>query len=169
MTFIAIGRNTIAASLIYNHITHAYHSQNKTQKWPILHICVSFDKACWMPFSVKKKKDGRKVENISTEAGIEVQKATFTNWINDKIKHSDHLVEDLSKDLEDGLILICLLEKLSRKTITAKYVTLVYNNCACKLKSSLEWLPCMNRVCEVPYKINQTSQVLLIIIVQLLN
>ena len=44
---------------------------------------------------------------------VDVQKKTFTNWINDRLKETDRRVEELETDLEDGVTLIKLLEVLA--------------------------------------------------------
>lgn len=44
---------------------------------------------------------------------VEVQKKTFTNWTNDKLKDTDRRVEELEKDFVDGVSLIKLLQVLS--------------------------------------------------------
>ena len=54
------------------------------------------------------------------EAWMEIQCRTFTNWINDKLKGTGHCVSNLFKDLEDGLVLISLLEVLSGKKVGGK-------------------------------------------------
>lgn len=76
-----------------------------------------------------KKKSGSKstlsTGDLSAEAQepwIEAQTRVYTNWINDKLKKSELKVAHLPKDLEDGVVLIKLLEKLSGKKITGKYV-----------------------------------------------
>ena len=49
-----------------------------------------------------------------------IQQVTFTNWINDRVsgaKCTTSKVKDLQKDLQDGLLLIHLLENLSKKKI----------------------------------------------------
>ena len=51
---------------------------------------------------------------------VDVQERVFTNWINDKLKGTTYRVRNLFKDLEDGLILIALLELLSGKKVTGK-------------------------------------------------
>ena len=48
------------------------------------------------------------------------QKSTFTNWLNDRLKAGRHgvpKVQDLSEDLRDGILLIKLLETLTKKKI----------------------------------------------------
>lgn len=54
------------------------------------------------------------------EAWVEVQARTFTEWINDKLKGKGHPVNHLFKDLEDGMVLISLLEVLSEKMVKGK-------------------------------------------------
>ena len=44
---------------------------------------------------------------------VDVQKKTFTNWINDRLKETNRRVEELERDLEDGVTLIKLLEVLA--------------------------------------------------------
>eukprot|EP01113_Clastostelium_recurvatum_P018917 TRINITY_DN222_c0_g1_i3.p1 TRINITY_DN222_c0_g1~~TRINITY_DN222_c0_g1_i3.p1 ORF type:complete len:958 (+),score=357.35 TRINITY_DN222_c0_g1_i3:135-3008(+) len=48
---------------------------------------------------------------------IDVQKKTFTNWANNYLKERILKIGDLSKDLEDGILLINLLEVISSKKI----------------------------------------------------
>lgn len=50
----------------------------------------------------------------------ELHMRVYTNWVNDKLKNSDHHVGYLPKDLQDGLILICLLERLTGKKVPGK-------------------------------------------------
>lgn len=50
----------------------------------------------------------------------ELHMRVYTNWVNDKLKNSDHHVGYLPKDLQDGLILIKLLEILSGKKVPGK-------------------------------------------------
>ncbi len=49
-----------------------------------------------------------------------MQKSTFTNWLNDRLKGGRQVlprVQDLSEDLRDGTLLIKLLENLTKKKI----------------------------------------------------
>ena len=49
------------------------------------------------------------------------QKKVFTNWLNDRLKGSGYKVTDLSRDMDDGMILIKLLETLvPGKTMPAR-------------------------------------------------
>ena len=47
------------------------------------------------------------------EDWVEVQKKTFTNWANETLKQEGVRVTNLETDLEDGVILIKLLEMLA--------------------------------------------------------
>ena len=49
---------------------------------------------------------------LADRGWIEVQKKTFTNWVNDRLKGSERKVDDLQTDLDDGVTLITLLEAL---------------------------------------------------------
>ena len=44
---------------------------------------------------------------------IQMQKNTFTNWANSKLRGTDFQLEDIETDLADGVVLIKLLEVLS--------------------------------------------------------
>ena len=46
-----------------------------------------------------------------------IQEKTFTRWCNEQLKIIEASIEDLSKDLSNGVILITLLEILSQKRI----------------------------------------------------
>lgn len=43
----------------------------------------------------------------------QVQKDVFTNWINHQLRDRDRKVKDLQSDLDDGVILVNLLEVLA--------------------------------------------------------
>ena len=51
----------------------------------------------------------------------DVQKKTFTNWVNKKLKDTPYKVEVLEKDLDDGVTLIKLLETLANKKMHKRY------------------------------------------------
>ena len=55
--------------------------------------------------------DGGK--GLADTGWIDVQKKTFTNWVNDKLKATESQVEDLQNDLHDGVALITLLQVLA--------------------------------------------------------
>ena len=57
--------------------------------------------------------------NIAQQAQkwAKIQQKTFTNWCNDNLKAVGMSVRDLSTDLEDGIILIKLVEVLSGRKI----------------------------------------------------
>ena len=46
-----------------------------------------------------------------------IQEKTFTRWCNEQLKIIEVSIEDLSKDLSNGVVLITLLEILSQKRI----------------------------------------------------
>ncbi len=56
---------------------------------------------------------GKGGDGLADKGWVEVQKKTFTNWINDKLKESDRQVGELTEDLKDGLALITLLQILA--------------------------------------------------------
>ena len=56
---------------------------------------------------------GKGGDGLADKGWVEVQKKTFTNWINDKLKESDKQVDELKEDLKDGLALITLLQVLA--------------------------------------------------------
>ena len=52
-------------------------------------------------------------ETEKTPYWVEVQKRTFTNWTNENLKEIKRHVSDLATDLDDGVLLIKLLEVLA--------------------------------------------------------
>ena len=46
-----------------------------------------------------------------------IQKKTFTRWCNEQLKLNNIVIEDLAKDLCDGVNLVVLLELLSHKKL----------------------------------------------------
>lgn len=50
---------------------------------------------------------------LADQAWVLVQKKTFTNWINDKLKETDYSVKEITEDLGDGVILNNLLLDLA--------------------------------------------------------
>ena len=50
---------------------------------------------------------------LADKGWIDVQKKTFTNWVNDRLKVTDRKVDDLQTDFDDGVNLIKLLEVLA--------------------------------------------------------
>lgn len=43
----------------------------------------------------------------------QVQKDVFTNWVNHQLRDRDRKVKDLQSDLDDGVVLVNLLEVLA--------------------------------------------------------
>ncbi len=64
----------------------------------------------------------KKKRGADDQEWLVMQKRTFTNWINDKLAVSDHKITDLAKDLDDGTILIELLQNLSGKIVPERWV-----------------------------------------------
>lgn len=56
---------------------------------------------------------GKGSDGLADKGWVEVQKKTFTNWVNDKLKETDKHVEELKCDLKDGTSLITLLQVLA--------------------------------------------------------
>jgi len=52
---------------------------------------------------------------------VQVQKKTFTRWCNTYLMERRMNVQDLSKDLESGILLLNLLEQISGKTVATVY------------------------------------------------
>ena len=73
---------------------------------------------------------------------IDVQKKTFTNWVNQKLKGTPYKVEVLEKDLDDGVTLIKLLETLAHKKMHKKYgLTFILSSLLAFLPHFLPSLP----------------------------
>lgn len=62
----------------------------------------------------------KKKRGVDDHQGLSVQNRTFTNWINDKL--TDHKIDNLAKQLDDGLVLIELLQNLSGKIVPERWV-----------------------------------------------
>lgn len=61
---------------------------------------------------------------LSDKDWIQVQKKTFTNWVNDKLKETEYRVDEITKDLGDGVLLITLLLILAPgKKMPGKWVS----------------------------------------------
>lgn len=50
---------------------------------------------------------------LADRGWVDVQKKTFTNWVNDRLKGTERKVDDLETDFDDGITLITLLEVLA--------------------------------------------------------
>lgn len=76
-----------------------------------------------MPFKKKAKGTAATVKDKSGQAyepWIEIQRKAFTNWVNATLKESGQQITDLFRDLDDGVVLIKLLEALSHKKMFGK-------------------------------------------------
>ncbi len=62
---------------------------------------------------------------------VEVQKKTFTNWFNDRLrghlKVSKHKVNDIYEDLKEGILLALLMDQLAKPRKIPKYNKRVIN------------------------------------------
>ncbi|CAI7991468.1 Filamin-C [Geodia barretti] len=58
---------------------------------------------------------------LADRGWIDVQKKTFRNWVNEKLKDTPCKVEVLEKDFSDGITLIKLLEALSKKKMHKRH------------------------------------------------
>ena len=56
--------------------------------------------------------DNESETEVEPEAWVKIQKDTFGNWVNDKLRVLDLEVNDLKKDLKDGVKLCKLVEVL---------------------------------------------------------
>ena len=54
---------------------------------------------------------------------IEIQKNTFTNWVNEQLRVSNRTVSDIGTDLCDWVNLVALVESLQLKKIGKVYAT----------------------------------------------
>lgn len=52
---------------------------------------------------------------------IEIQKNTFTNWVNEQLRVSNRSIDDIGTDLCDGVNLVALVESLQLKKIGKVY------------------------------------------------
>lgn len=52
---------------------------------------------------------GRGSDGTADKGWIEVQRKTFTNWVNDKLKETEYRVSDITTDLKNGAVFITLL------------------------------------------------------------
>ena len=59
--------------------------------------------------------EGGEGPRLADKGWIDVQKNTFTNWVNEKLKDKQCKVEALEKDFDDGITLVKLLEALSKQ------------------------------------------------------
>ena len=74
-----------------------------------------------------REEEFRKAGTMSSggKEWVEVQKKTFTNWTNDKLKDTDRRVEELETDFVDGVTLIKLLQVLSHGKKIGRYVVCI--------------------------------------------
>lgn len=62
--------------------------------------------------SLKKEADST-TNLMANKSWVYVQKKTFTNWVNNKLKDTEVHTKDLHVDLKDGIVLITLMKVLA--------------------------------------------------------
>lgn len=62
------------------------------------------------------REDGEHSDN--TKFWIEVQRKTFTNWVNNKLEGTGFVVEDIEQDFADGRALMALIHQLIPGSLT---------------------------------------------------
>ena len=61
---------------------------------------------------------GKDFSKVSPESRwVEIQRKTFTNWINEQLSVSGRVIQDIEKDFCDGVNLVALVESLQFKKI----------------------------------------------------
>ena len=78
------------------------------------HIEIDYKRASGMMFDYRE--DGEHADN--TKFWIEVQRKTFTNWVNNKLEGTGFSVEDIEQDFADGRALIALVQQLVPGSLT---------------------------------------------------
>ena len=56
----------------------------------------------------------------SDKTWVTIQQNTFTNWCNDRLKGTGAKIGDLVTELDDGVKLVLLLERLAKKKVSNK-------------------------------------------------
>ena len=65
-----------------------------------------------------KRASGMLLDGDNAKLWIEVQRKTFTNWVNNKLKDTGFAVEDIEKDFADGRALMALIQQLIPGSLT---------------------------------------------------
>lgn len=78
------------------------------------HLDIDYKRASGLMFDYRE--DGDHSEN--TKYWIEVQRKTFTNWVNNKLEGTGFSVEDIEQDFADGRALIALIQQLVPGSLT---------------------------------------------------
>ncbi|KAK2748040.1 hypothetical protein FQN55_004589 [Onygenales sp. PD_40] len=72
---------------------------------------------CYRPYRPGLAGPNRVMLLMEEKQWITVQQKTFTKWLNNKLKARDLAIDDLVKDLSDGVILIHILEILGNESL----------------------------------------------------
>lgn len=78
------------------------------------HPDIDYKRASAMMFDYRE--DGDHSDN--TKFWIEVQRKTFTNWVNNKLEGTGFSVEDIQQDFADGRALMALIQQLVPGSLT---------------------------------------------------
>ena len=80
------------------------------------HLDLDFDykRASGLMFDYREDGD----HSDHTKFWIEVQRKTFTNWVNNKLEGTGFFVENIEKDFADGRTLIALIDQLVPGSLT---------------------------------------------------
>ncbi|XP_050393994.2 filamin-B [Patella vulgata] len=62
----------------------------------------------------------RTMNTVADAQWIQIQRNTFTNWVNEQLKRRNIVIDDISEDLRNGVILIALVEELSGNVIKTR-------------------------------------------------
>ena len=78
------------------------------------HLDIDYKRASGLMFDYRD--DGEHSDN--TKLWIEVQRKTFTNWVNNKLEGTGFVVTDIEQDFADGRALIALTQQLIPGSLT---------------------------------------------------
>ena len=67
------------------------------------------------------QRDRTNSEASDDKQWVKIQKQTFTNWVNDRLKDTGLKVEDLRYQFDDGITLVRLLEVLAHNKKMPRY------------------------------------------------
>ena len=78
------------------------------------HLDIDYKRASGLMFDYRE--DGEHSDN--TKLWVEVQRKTFTNWVNNKLEGTGFVVEDIEQDFADGRVLMALIHQLIPGSLT---------------------------------------------------
>ena len=80
------------------------------------HPDIDYKRASGLIFDYREFEDGDHTD--ITKLWVEVQRKTFTNWVNNKLEGTGFFVEDIEQDFSDGRALIALIQQLVPGSLT---------------------------------------------------